>query len=470
MRCRCQHHQPHQACDIKQFVTMALLARRAAVEVVTPALRRYIHVLSSATLARSARTSSSSSYVARAFSSQHRPTNAPHTRYHQGFANFSSFASSPKEQEQPQEDTAVEPEQKPIYDYALAAAYTAKDVPYNPIRNVTTFTAPKEPPTPRKGRLPRNLRPASGQDAYFITQRQSSPASYAFGVADGVGGWADSGVDPADFSHAFCENMASVYRNTSPASLSSAQKLMQIGYDSVLADKTISAGGSTACIAVASPKGCIEIANLGDSGFMHIRTGAIRHASEPQIHAFNTPYQLAVIPESMRKRTQAFGGTQLCDMPRDSAVSRHAVKHGDVLVLATDGVWDNIAPSDVLQAVGRIMVTAGAWEDKGRGIVVADSLRELTDVQINDINREAVEKGEFDGKVGGRKTREEGIRGLQGYLAAAIAGEAKVASENHKRDGPFAKEVQKYYPEEMWHGGKVDDICVVVVVAVEEGK
>ena len=55
-------------------------------------------------------------------------------------------------------------------------------------------------------------------------------------------------------------------------------------------------------------------------------------------------------------------------------------------------------------------------------------------------------------------------------MAAAVAGEAKAASENSKRDGPFAREVQKYYPEEMWRGGKVDDICVVVAVVVEEGK
>lgn len=248
----------------------------------------------------------------------------------------------------------------------------------------------------------------------------------------------------------------------------SAQSLMQKGYDDVLHDSSIKAGGSTACVAVASPKGEVEVANLGDSGFLHIRTGAIRHASEAQIHAFNTPYQLAVIPEAMRKRTQAFGGTQLADMPRDSAVSRHSLKHGDVLIFATDGVWDNLSSSEVLRTVGQIMVTACAWEDTGKGISVTPHLSELTEVKIEDVNQEAVEAGQFDGKIGGRRNT-EGIKGLQGYLAAAVAGEAKAASENSKRDGPFAREVQKYYPEEMWRGGKVDDICVVVAVVIEEG-
>ena len=283
-----------------------------------------------------------------------------------------------------------------------------------------------------------------------------------------MGGWADSGVDPADFSHAFCENMGAEWAMKGSKPLG-AQALMQKGYDDVLHDSTIKAGGSTACVAVASPKGEVEIANLGDSGFLHIRTGAIRHASEAQIHAFNTPYQLAVIPEAMRKRQQAFGNSQLADMPRDSAVSKHSLKHGDVLVFATDGVWDNLSSSEVLRTVGQIMVAAGAWRDTGKGIEVTEELPILTTVKIEDVNQEAVEAGQFDGKIGGRRNT-EGIKGLQGYLAAAIAGEAKVASENSKRDGPFAREVQKYYPEEMWRGGKVDDICVVVAVVVEEGK
>ncbi len=45
---------------------------------------------------------------------------------------------------------------------------------------------------------------------------------------------------------------------------------------------------------------------------------------------------------------------------------------------------------------------------------------------------------------------------------------ARAASINTSRDGPFAKEVKKYYPHETWHGGKIDDICVVVAVVQEE--
>jgi protein phosphatase PTC7 len=56
---------------------------------------------------------------------------------------------------------------------------------------------------------------------------------------------------------------------------------------------------------------------------------------------------------------------------------------------------------------------------------------------------------------------------LQSLLAATIAGEAKLASMDLRRDSPFAKEAQRYYPGDYYRGGKVDDIAVLVIVAVE---
>jgi len=53
-------------------------------------------------------------------------------------------------------------------------------------------------------------------------------------------------------------------------------------------------------------------------------------------------------------------------------------------------------------------------------------------------------------------------------VAMAVTKEAKEASLNTKRDGPFAREVQRLYPSENWRGGKADDIACVVAVAVED--
>ena len=59
-------------------------------------------------------------------------------------------------------------------------------------------------------------------------------------------------------------------------------------------------------------------------------------------------------------------------------------------------------------------------------------------------------------------------KSLQARLAVAIAKEAKDTGLDTRRDGPFAKEVQRYYPGENWHGGKPDDIAALIAVVVEE--
>ena len=46
---------------------------------------------------------------------------------------------------------------------------------------------------------------------------------------------------------------------------------------------------------------------------------------------------------------------------------------------------------------------------------------------------------------------------------------AKIAGLDTRRDGPFAKEVHKYFPNEEYHGGKPDDIAVIVALAIQDG-
>lgn len=288
-------------------------------------------------------------------------------------------------------------------------------------------------------------RPDSGQDAFFIAKLQ--PHSTAFGIADGVGGWATSGVDPAEFSHGFCHYMAETALEWTHGRLT-ARMLMEIGYQNIIDDPNVPAGGSTACIGIAGPDGTLQMANLGDSGFLQLRLGAVHHYSNPQTHAFNTPYQLSIIPPKIIAQSAVFGGTPLSDLPERAELSKGKLRHGDVLVLATDGVWDNLNPQEVLNIVSSQMRSHSAWTaTANQGLVVSDKVAELV----------------RPGGLGEKKGRQT----IQGVVAAAVAGEAKSASMNDRRDGPFAKEVQKYYPEDGYRGGKVDDICVIALLAVE---
>jgi protein phosphatase PTC7 len=142
-----------------------------------------------------------------------------------------------------------------------------------------------------------------------------------------------------------------------------------------------------------------------------------------------------------------FGGpTTLSDLPKESSVTHHKVRHGDVLVFATDGVWDNLSPQDALGIVSRQMVDLGAWVERDGAIEVGQDLAKL------------VQAG---------STQKAGKGSLQAKVAVAIAKEAKETGLNTRRDGPFAKEVQKAYPGENWHGGKPDDIAAVVAIVLE---
>ncbi|OAA38635.1 5-azacytidine resistance protein azr1 [Metarhizium rileyi] len=342
----------------------------------------------------------------------------------------------------------------PRFSYHIAASFIGKDRPYDPSTHVFHFNPYNRIQPPRHRR--RSSRPDSGHDAFFVS-RVNDSGSVAFGIADGVGGWVDSGVDPADFSHGLCDYMAASAYEHDPAKSPplTARKLMQHGYVAVCNDRSLQAGGSTACVGIAAPDGTLDVANLGDSGFLQLRLNAVNAYSEPQTHAFNTPFQLSLIPPSIAARMAAFGGAQLSDSPRDADVSQHYVRHGDVLLFATDGVLDNLFNHDILKITSRIMVSSGAWQrTPAGGVRVADSIDSLT------------KPASLAGDESNRK-RSRPIT-LQSLLATELVGAAKAASINTKFDGPFAKEVQKYYPQEQWHGGKVDDICVVVAVVSED--
>lgn len=180
----------------------------------------------------------------------------------------------------------------------------------------------------------------------------------------------------------------------------------------------------------------------------------INYVSPAQTHAFNTPFQFSKLPAKMKAQMKLFGGAKpFQELPSDAALSTQQLSHGDILVFATDGVWDNLSPEDALKIVSRLMIQLQAWEIPEKGSVGLTSNFSL-------LVKEAVMK---------IPSKNVTISGLSTLLAAAITHEAKEASLNQKRDGPFAKEVQKAYPEENWRGGKPDDICTVVAVVTKDG-
>ncbi|KLJ12297.1 hypothetical protein EMPG_12640 [Blastomyces silverae] len=361
--------------------------------------------------------------------------------------------------------------------YRIAASASGKGQRLSPAKNVISFNPEEQAAlglqTGTTALARKMSRFDSGEDAFFVSKVNDEPNAVAFGVADGVGGWAESGVDPADFSHALCSNMAQAALDwNSKLEKVRPRTLMQAGYERCIADQSIFAGGSTASIGIAHNDGRVELANLGDSGSILCRLAAIHHYSIPQTHDFNTPYQLTLVPPLMRIQSSIFGGRVFEDLPHHANVTNLKMQHGDVLILATDGVLDNLFNQDILNSITDQMTTTGAWNVTSEsGIRVAADLDKFTHegglIPEPKVSSALANDPPSQQPIPNAQTRH---LPLQSLLALTVVRQAKVASMDRHRDGPFAKQAQRYYPWDRWRGGKTDDICVVVVVAVEEGR
>lgn len=139
-------------------------------------------------------------------------------------------------------------------------------------------------------------RPASGEDAFFASRVGAvDTGAVAFAVADGVGGWAEHKIDPADVSHGLCTYMAQ-HALTEEASQRKLRpkELLQKGYNSVVADENITAGGTTASVGVAQTDGNVELAKYVT---ILVATGMI---PANELFAFPQPWRFGVCTLSTR--------------------------------------------------------------------------------------------------------------------------------------------------------------------------
>lgn len=311
----------------------------------------------------------------------------------------------------------------PRFTYKVAEAYAAKS-------RLDDDGPPKPPPGGRAG---------TGEDSFFRakwTRQGAERGAVSLGVADGVGGWATIGIDPSRFSHSLCKRMASLFASHDGEQQPvSPLYLLDTAFDELVSKGEEYAGGSTACVGVASARsGVLRTANLGDSGFFVLRKGRIYARSEPQTHKFNTPYQLAIVPQKMLREHEARhgGSRQICDMPTDADTDHVQLEHGDVVVFATDGLTDNLYAHEVLSLVTQGMLEYKSWY--------------LTD-------REHIDAAS------------DPSHGCQA-IARALVRAAMNASLDPNLNSPFAAQLRKDLGF-LSQGGKPDDITVLVLTVCD---
>lgn len=192
-----------------------------------------------------------------------------------------------------------------------------------------------------------------GEDGYF-----ACPDRHAFGIADGVGGWASNGIDPGEFARGLLKFALEVLNATpkgeeadlQEALMTSMQRLHEVQLQ----------GGSTALLGQLTGN-TMSILNLGDSGAILLRPALrtppgsekpllfprVIFRSSDQTHYFNCPYQLG-------------SGNSPIEAPD---FVRVRVRTGDLVVAATDGVFDNLFDHQVQAIVARHL--GGAWRSGG---------------------------------------------------------------------------------------------------------
>jgi protein phosphatase PTC7 len=102
-----------------------------------------------------------------------------------------------------------------------------------------------------------------GEDAASLSEN-------VLAVADGVGGWAESGIDPAIFSKRLCKNIDELIKKNENYIYDPKRLII----DAVSSNHET---GSSTCVVVSldKHKPLIYTANIGDSGYMLLRKSGL---------------------------------------------------------------------------------------------------------------------------------------------------------------------------------------------------
>ena len=208
--------------------------------------------------------------------------------------------------------------------YNIAVAFQPKD------REESNLFKKKQPSP--------SLQSPSGEDNLFVSNEKAG--CIAVGVADGVevGRRQDMILQP------FRVNFVGQFESGTE---SNPKQLLSLAFKEVLSSPQVEIGGTTACLGVLTSDLKLHVANLGDSWCGLFRDSKLINETNFQTHNFNTPFQLAKIPEEIVRQAKLQGRRYIIDSPEAADEYTWDLKSGDVVMFATDGVTDNVIPQDI---------------------------------------------------------------------------------------------------------------------------
>lgn len=227
------------------------------------------------------------------------------------------------------------------------------------------------------------------EDAHFLDAGM-------LGVADGVGGWRALGVDSGLFAGELmreCQNQTLDGWSVALRDSTAVESCLKPVAEEALC--RTQAYGSATLLLGALYSDMLELLNLGDSRAILIRfhdqMPEIVLATTPMQHSFNTPFQVckpltsaskaallqASSPENFKQLTRTLCCRKLInDHVKEADVYKTRVKPGDLLVLGSDGLWDNLFEQEILtyvaegytaEEIARRLAKAAYMKSIGRG-------------------------------------------------------------------------------------------------------
>ncbi|KNH05493.1 hypothetical protein XU18_3464 [Perkinsela sp. CCAP 1560/4] len=189
-----------------------------------------------------------------------------------------------------------------------------------------------------------------GDDSFMVSNTYK-----VLGVADGVGEWNKTDGNAAAVANKLMQN-SKLYSETHRGCFDS-RTILSEAMEKTRRDKETPPGSTTACLASLRQHkgptsslrtGVLNVINIGNSNAMLIRNRSMVHRAREKMHGFNAPFQLAVPPP----RGTEMGEEIFNDSLADAVHEEWEVREGDVLVMATDGLYDNVFNSEIATVAG----------------------------------------------------------------------------------------------------------------------
>ncbi|OLY82612.1 putative protein phosphatase 2C 80 [Smittium mucronatum] len=273
-----------------------------------------------------------------------------------------------------------------------------------------------------------------GEDAFFFRKD-------AIGLGDGIGGWSTKkNSSSALFSKRLMYNTCHEIGHFKDGEDDAEDSEIEISSSSVLKDAFISTlrdmkkaklkGSSTACVALLRGDE-LQVTNIGDSGLTIIRDGELIFRTEEQQHSFNYPYQL--------------GTEENSDDVSNAQTFRIKVKKNDLIILASDGLYDNLFDEDILEEIENVLDP----DHEGKILNPGQSL----------------DKKKSSVKLGVQDDEAKPLFLLKSIASVLARRAYKVSLDPDCTQSPF--QFHAIYEGLYYHGGKHDDITVVVALITD---